>query len=250
MKKITSKILLVGLMITGLALSLFFLEQKGFFAVGQIEIFTSISEQQKNFSAPLVEKLDIKLKKFYGQSIWKISLNDIVEELRQEKWIKEFRVSRSWPDSIVMEIEPHRLAFLYVEPQKLAKGIVLPVNENGDLMSEISTEQAPSLAMLSGAVFSKDKSKRLKAIELLKALPENGKVNHKIISEVGYDQKNGFWLEVIQTRIKVILGEDQFAMKSSRVSQVLDYLDKRDLKARVIDANLSKKVLVRLQQNP
>ena len=41
-------------------------------------------------------------------------------------------------------------------------------------------------------------------------------------------------------------GEDQFEIKSSRVSQVIDYLENRDLKARVIDANLSKKVLVRL----
>jgi cell division protein FtsQ len=55
---------------------------------------------------------------------------------------------------------------------------------------------------------------------------------------------------VAKSNIKIKLGEDQFAVKSARVSQVMDYLEKRDLKARVIDANLSKKVLVRLQQSP
>ena len=39
-------------------------------------------------------------------------------------------------------------------------------------------------------------------------------------------------------------------IKAQRVSQVLEYMETRQLEARVIDANLSKKVLVRLRKDP
>jgi cell division protein FtsQ len=39
-------------------------------------------------------------------------------------------------------------------------------------------------------------------------------------------------------------------LKADRVGQVLDYLEKHELDARVIDANLTKKVLVRLRKRP
>jgi cell division protein FtsQ len=70
------------------------------------------------------------------------------------------------------------------------------------------------------------------------------------VSEIGYDRKEGSWIKLLNSETRVNLGEEQFEIKSARISQVIEYLEGRNLKARVIDANLSKKVLVRLQQNP
>jgi cell division protein FtsQ len=39
-------------------------------------------------------------------------------------------------------------------------------------------------------------------------------------------------------------------LKAARVAQVIEYMETRQLEARVIDANLSKKVLVRLRKDP
>ena len=50
--------------------------------------------------------------------------------------------------------------------------------------------------------------------------------------------------------MRVNLGDDEVLKKSLRVSQVLNYVDEHQLDARVIDANLSKKVLVRLRKGP
>lgn len=230
--------------------SIFALDQNGFFNIEKIEMTVTTKADQVHFAKPYVDQLNTDLAEFKGQSLWRFSLNKIAQHLREQNWIKDFRISRSWPSKIVIEIEPQVLTLLYVEPAKLAQGIVRPVTTDGDLLAEVPTSQAPSLAMLKGEVFLKDKVKRKKAIDLVKSLPADGKMSHKLISEVGYDQKEGYWVEVVQSNMKIKLGDDQFAVKSARVSQVLDYLEKRDLKARVIDANLSKKVLVRLQQNP
>ncbi len=57
-------------------------------------------------------------------------------------------------------------------------------------------------------------------------------------------------MTMIKTGIQVKMGEDQVSLKSARVAQVVDYLETRQFDARVIDANLSKKVLVRLRKDP
>lgn len=230
--------------------SVYTLDQRGFFAIEEIDLKIVTQSEQLNFSKPYLDKLNVELSAYKGQSLWRLSLSGVADKLKTKNWIKEFRISRSWPNGIEVEIEPKILSLLYVDQKRLAEGFVRPVTLDGTLLPEVDTTQAPSLAMLKGEVFVKDSAKRKMAIELLKSLPEEGKLSHKLISEIGFDNKEGYWVEVAKSNIKIKLGEEQFAVKSARVSQVMDYLEKRDLKARVIDANLSKKVLVRLQQSP
>jgi cell division protein FtsQ len=230
--------------------SVYGLEQRGFFSIDEINIKVITKTEQLNFSKPYLNQLNEELSSYKGQSLWRLSLSQLSNKLKSKSWIKDFRISRSWPQSLVVEIEPKLLSLLYVDQKRLAEGFVRPVTTDGAILPEVDTTQAPPLAMLKGEIFVKDEAKRKIAIELLKSLPEEGKLSHKIISEIGFDVKEGYWVEVAKSNIKIKLGEDQFAVKSARVSQVMDYLEKRDLKARVIDANLSKKVLVRLQQSP
>lgn len=230
--------------------SVYGLDQRGFFSIEAINIKVITKTEQLNFSKPFLDKLNEELSTYKGQSLWRLSLYQLSSQLKSKSWIKDFRISRSWPQSLIVEIEPQILSLLYVDQKRLAEGFVRPITTDGALLPEVNTTQAPPLAMLKGEIFVKDTMKRKIAIELLKSLPEEGKLSHKIISEIGFDTKEGYWVEVAKSNIKIKLGEDQFAVKSARVSQVMDYLEKRDLKARVIDANLSKKVLVRLQQSP
>jgi len=231
-------------------LSIYMLDRNGFFNIEKIEMSVVTKTDQVQFSKPYIDRLTQELSEYKEHSLWKLPLAKISKKLKQEKWIKDYRISRSWPSKIVIEIEPQVLSLLLVDSAKLAQGLVRPITEDGDLLAEVETNQAPSLAVIKGDIFLKDSKKRKKAIELLHSLPEDGKMSHKLISEIGFDQKEGYWVEIVQSKMKIKLGDEQFAVKSARVSQVLDYLEKRDLKARVIDANLSKKVLVRLQQNP
>lgn len=230
--------------------SIYALDQNGFFQIQKINIVFKTQSDQKSYASNYVEKLDEQFQKFQGQSLWSFSLQNISEVLKQQKWIKDFRISRSWPSTIEIDIEAHEISLLLTDTQKLNLGLLRPVTVEGDLLPEIDSRQAPSKALLRGDVFLKNIDKRKQAIALLKSLPAEGKMGVGSLSEINYNSKEGFWISMIQSDLKVKLGEDQFAMKSARVSQVMDYLEKKNLKARVIDANLSKKVLVRLQQTP
>jgi cell division protein FtsQ len=230
--------------------AIYALDQNGFFQIKKIDIILSTRADQKSYAHNYIQDLDQSFKKFQGQSLWSFSLQNISDVLKKQKWVKEFRISRSWPSTLEVQIEAFEISLLLTDTQKLNLGLLRPITIEGDLLPEIDSRQAPAKALLRGDVFLKNAEQRMRAIELLKSLPAQGKMGVDSLAEINYSSKEGFWITMIQSDLKIKLGEDQFAMKSARVSQVMDYLEKKNLKARVIDANLSKKVLVRLQQTP
>jgi len=227
-------------------ISLYSLEQQGFFKIDQIKINVTVKESQKAFVRPYIESLNQKLESFKGQSLWQLSLKQVSQTLKSEGWITEFRVSRAWPSGLEVEIEPYQVEFLIQSKEQKGVTEFYPVTTNGTVLSKVDSRQAPSVAVVRGETFLKNQKVREGAVAILKSLPPEGKLRRIHVSEVGYDKKDGYWITLSQSDMKIKYGEDQFELKSNRVSQVMDYLENRDLKARVIDANLSKKVLVRL----
>ena len=227
-------------------LSVYSLDQQGFFKIDQIDLKISVKPSQKVFVKPYMESINVKLALFKGQSLWKFSLQNVSEILRSESWIEDFRVSRAWPSALEIEIVPHEVAYLIQSKDGNSSSEFHPVTLTATVLKKVDSKQTPAVAVVRGDHFLKNQKVREGVVSILKSLPETGKLQIASVSEVGYDKKDGYWISLIQSDVKIKYGEDQFEIKSSRVSQVMDYLENRDLKARVIDANLSKKVLVRL----
>lgn len=232
-------------------LAFFGLEEKGFFHVNDILVSISIKPSQKNFIKPFAEILDLKLIRYKGISLWRLPMKNVSETIEKEKWVKEFRISRSWPSTLLVEIEPVEISFLIQSSNKKEISTTFfPITSSGVILDKIDSKQTPSVAIAKDEQFLKNRKLREEVLTILNSLPAGGNMHQSQISEVGYSNKEGFWLSLVREDLKIKMGEDQYALKASRISQVLDYLEQRDLKARVIDANLSKKVLVRLQQTP
>ncbi len=234
----------------GIVAAVYSLDKNDIFLIQNVHLEIQTTEGQKNYPKFYIDELNYKFETLKGESLVRTSLSQISNILQKEKWIKEFRVSRDWPSELKITIQPHQLSYLLTTSKKLSQGIFTPVTIDAELLPDIDTRQAPALALLIGEEFRNDVNKRKKAVELLKSLPEKGKITPAQLSEVSYDRRDGYWVHLVDSSVKIKFGESDFSMKSARVSQVLDYLEKKDLKARVIDANLSKKVLVRLQQTP
>ncbi len=229
-----------------ISLSLYSLEQEGFFKIDKITLNVSVKASQKVFVKPYIEALNEKLEFFKGQSLWKFSLNNVSALLKTEGWVADFRISRSWPSGLEIDVEPQHIAFLIQSKESRGLTEFYPVTDSAVLLKKVDSKQAPSVAVIRQDQFLKNQKIREGAIAILRSLPSTGKLQSAQVSEVGYDKKDGYWVSLLQSDMKIKFGEDQFEIKSTRVSQVMDYLENRDLKARVIDANLSKKVLVRL----
>jgi cell division protein FtsQ len=236
-------------------LSFYSLDQQGFFKIDKVEIKVNALSSQKNFVAPKVRQLQAKLDLVKGISLWKAPLSQIQASLKEEKWIKEFQLSRAWPSGIQLVIQPDEIAILVLAPAADATSInettaMSPITQTGKVLEKIKSNTAPNSIVSHDSLLLTNAEVREGAISVIKSLPADGNMSAAKVSEIGYDKKEGYWIKLLQSETKVNFGEEQFEIKSARISEVINYLESRSLKARVIDANLSKKVLVRLQQNP
>lgn len=174
-------------------------------------------------------------------------MRNVSEILKNETWIQDYQLSRSWPSSLAIEIQPQAVAFIIQSSDAgQSSSFFTPVTVSGDMLGSVGSKEVPNTIVAHDSIFLKNKKVRDGVLTLLKALPNQGRLHPAQVSEVGYDKKEGYWIRLLQSEVKINLGEEQFEIKSARVAQVVDYLENRDLKARVIDANLSKKVLVRM----
>lgn len=235
--------------------SVYSLEQQGFFKITKVEIKIEARASQKNFIAAKVKDLQIKLNSIKGISLWRAPLSQVSASLKDEKWIKRFQISRAWPSGIVLTVEPDLVAILVMSQEGVQAGaseatIIRPITESGQLLEKIKSNFSPNAIVTHDSIFLSNQKVRDGAIEVIRSLPEAGGMSAAHVSEIGFDKKEGYWIKILKSDTKINFGEQQFEIKSARISQVIEYLESRNLKARVIDANLSKKVLVRLQQNP
>ncbi len=248
MKKLLIKLAFAFILLpAAIAGTLYHLNKSGTFNVTQIDIvFEDEVAEQKSFLLPLAEDLKKNMAAYKGKSLWTLPLQKISDEVSSYNWIESSSIKRSWPNTLSFRVHPYQVKLLY----RGRTGKILPVIKSGDFLDPIETPQAPDVALLDGEVFLKKTELRKKAVELMEDVPAEGSFSRKTISEIRYDHQEGFWMTLIKSGIQVKIGEDKVALKSARVSQVVDYLDSHQFEARVIDANLSKKVLVRLRKAP
>ena len=86
--------------------SFWYLDYRGFFAIQNIEMKIQALESQKSYSAFYVEKLTTQFAALKGKSLWRTSLSEFTQVLKDQTWIQEFHAQRSWPASVEIKIIP------------------------------------------------------------------------------------------------------------------------------------------------
>lgn len=222
------------------------LDRRGFFDLEHIEIILTKNTDQTRFMRPLVLDLDHQLEQLRGHSLWGLDLDGMNAQISSLNWVSELQIRRHWPNRMEIQIVPKEVKFLFVGKS----GQLFPVLQDGTFLAATAVENLPDVVLLRGDDFVKNKELLSKALHALEEIPRDGSFSRKSISEIRYDQKAGFWATLMKDAVKVKLGEDQIVLKAERVAQVIDYLEANSFDARVIDANLTKKVLVRLRKDP
>jgi len=124
------------------------------------------------------------------------------------------------------------------------------VTRSGSILPVKLSKQDIDLPILRGANFHKQEPLRSKAVALLTEIPTRGLFSKQNISEIRYEDKNGFVLHLVNRNTLVKLGKENFAQKSSFIERAISYLESQRLEGRVIDARYSKKVVVKLRNEP
>lgn len=226
------------------------LRHSGFFLVAAIPVeVVSDGEKTNSYSAiesRLKTRLDSMLGQVKGKKIWQIDINGVRAALARDEWVKDVIISRSFPNEVRVVVRSKAPAAVLISSQ----GLFLPVTEHGQLLSALPGGSLPDVPLLRGEIFKTDQPRRMTVIKFLQTLPIQGPMNTNNISEVGWNNEDGYTLTLMQPKVEVKLGEDRVDLKALRVAQVMNYLTANSLKGRVIDASYSKKVLVRLRKGP
>jgi len=225
---------------------IYWLNRGGFFNLENVEVTIENANPAANFMRPLADHLKERLHQYQGQSLWDLDLKKISEEMSEQDWIESNYLSRRWPSTLHIQVHAKDVQLLYMS----STGQLIPIVKDGSFLRPVPSSRSPDVSVLAGDVFEKNIEMRKKAVKVISEIPAEGAFSQKSISELRYDSKEGFWATLIQTGMKVKMGEENISMKAERVSQVIEYMESRQLEARVIDANLSKKVLVRLRKGP
>lgn len=245
-RKHYKKFLALTMILSLLGFSFYSLWNSGFFLVKNIQIVIFNEMEQKDFFAPLRQVLQNQLSDYAGKSIFDVPFDQIQKKLLKTKWIKSARLYRQWPNQLQVEIQSKELVFLLKSKHKEW----IPVVADGSMLDSVSSNSLPDIPIVNQEMFEKDLSLRTKLINVMQEIPKQGVFSRENISDAGYDTQDGFWVSMIANETKIKLGNDNYNLKSERLSQVIEYLNHRELKARVIDANFNKKVLVRLRKDP
>lgn len=243
--------LFVLLLPFGILGSLAVLHHEGFFTIQDIHL--SLAEEQ---TKPLWlnnkwDEFEKDMEVWRSRDLWTIQLSEVTQKLSSYPWISEAMVSKSWPNTLHIQVRTKSLVAYATTP----RGRLVPLLADGSRLNFDSLSSSVSLPILSTNIPVDDDAKIQAALRLISNSP---KVLSDRMSEIGYDSKEGYWTLILPFGAKIKWGfeVDQksdpklLEKKIFRVQKVLEYLDSRELKARVIDANLSKKVVVRLRKTP
>ncbi|MBL7543512.1 MAG: FtsQ-type POTRA domain-containing protein [Bdellovibrionaceae bacterium] len=229
--------------------SIWYLNEKKFFDLTELNFKTEIARERQTGRSVLENEINLlskKLDQFKGTSLFEVDLEKMQQAIESENWVKSVEIYREWPNRLKIVIDVYDVVLLYWMNEKK----IFPILENNRTLEPLSMAQAPDRAVTVEKKIFEEPKVRKKAIELISSLPTEGSYSSAKISEVGYDSKEGFWTDLLNKELRVKLGNENFESKSLRVSQVLDYIENKQIEARVIDANLSQKVLVRLRKGP
>ncbi len=220
---------------------------RSFFRVKSIDITLGEYNDPSYLFEKTKAQLELKLKPFYGQYVWSVDIERVLALVENDRRVKDVFVTRVLPNGLKVIIEPHSA---YANIMGNDSTSFYPLSPEGDLLPSVAAEDAADGPILRGEKFLKDEKLRAKAIELLQVLPENGAFTRHDVSEVYMDSKKGFSVTLKKTGIEVFMGHDNFKNRASYVSRVVQYLDSEKLTGRVIDARYSKKVVVKLRNEP
>lgn len=240
-----SVILLRWFSVPFVLLSLFvFLRADGFFAVDKVHLATA--SHQPVWLETFWSELRAELQEYQGADIFSLNLVELRKQVMQKIWVADVRVRRSWPNDLYFEIV-HKDLSAYGRDQK---GGLVPLLQDGTPIAPSALPEKMDLPVLSSSLSQDSRERIVTAIRLYRLFPIEKGLTRDRVSEIGYDAKEGYWTLILPLGTRIKWGESDFENKIARVRQVIDYLESRAIQARVIDANLAKKVVVRLRKTP
>ncbi|MEQ1876675.1 MAG: FtsQ-type POTRA domain-containing protein [Bdellovibrionia bacterium] len=229
--------------IFGLVFAVMF--KSGLFKVTHIELKTSEDKAAQAMFEVHGPGLSLKLARFKGREIWNVDVGEIAASVHDLSWIRGVSVRRVFPNTIRLDIDAKPVSAVVVTDA----GKLVPISTDSSLLPPLPATKFPDVPIVRDRRILRDQKLRSLTVQLLRELPADGLLSAKNIAEVSSDHDDQFWLSLIEDGLQIKIGIENVPLRAARVEKVLEYLRSNQLQARVIDADFSKKVVVKLRKD-
>jgi len=222
---------------------IFIADTQGYFNLKNFEFKVSASNDLQTSSiAGLYKTSSMQgLQGLKGKSLLSISASAVQASLLEDEWIEAVNIRRVFPGSLRVEVQAKKWWAYLVEKNKY-----YPVTENGDLLASIPVLAGPDLPLI---FMNKKKYQQHKKyiVDIFRKLNIEDIFSTKNLQEIGVDKQGVFFI-IQPGRTHVRLGIENIDLRIARAEKVLSYLRDHHLQGRVIDANFTQKVVVKLRK--
>lgn len=245
--KILAKIIIASAVVFGCTFGMYSFLTSQIFRIETIEVSMASEASNAYVFSKIKKSLDGLLSPFTGQFVWNMDLEKVMRIVESDLRIKDVKVSRTLPNHVQISITPYT-SILNILGKKT--NVLYPVSRDGEVLPAVPSAEAPDSPILRGEIFLHEKNLRMKAIELIWGLRETGSLSQRTVSEISFNKKKGFQLLLQNSNLTVWVGGEDFKTRLDRAHRVVEYLQGEHLAGRIIDARYSKKVVVRLRNDP
>lgn len=214
--------------------------------VEKVELSLAPDSKELMLYEEIKPDLSRKLAELKGKSIIQLSFQSLVEDILKDQRIKNVYLRREFPSTLLVQIEPSEPVLGWVDPQ----GFVRPISRSNQILPRLKSGHFKDYALLRGREFFENADLRQAALDLVSRLPLSGYFRKAIVSEIRYSKASGFELVLSEPSVIVKMGTEDYQGRSARLEKVLNYIQNRGIKGRVIDSRFDKKVVVRLRNEP
>lgn len=245
LKKRKALLLFTFILFLSLVASLIYWDQY-FFIVEKVQFVSKNQTIRSEYERRALELAQYKLEQYKGKNIWHLDLDELAKNLLRDPRFFSVSLKRNFPNQITAIVETRDIVLLYQDRQ----GQFYPIAYDGTVLSATGLEEAPDVPLIHEERIVSHPERLKKLISVLEQVPLSGKISRQSISEVRWSDSEGLKVEIAKSDGGVVvLGEKEIALRAKRAETVINYLESQNQKWRVIDANFSKKVLVRLRKH-
>jgi cell division protein FtsQ len=246
MKKYSWRLLLLLVFFGGMGVMHFVLNDRGFYNIHAIDLKqVEVAQGTERYFQLVSMDVYSQLRQFEGVSLFDVDIRNVNDILSKQSWIEQFQVTRRWPNTLSLVIKTKQILVNVGDSSQK----VIPISFSGEKLPAVELKNAPDRVFFDRVKMYSDLDLRQKSLEVLKEIPSEGQFSHRSIAVLGFEKDSGFWAKLIDQDVKVQLGFDAIAVKSKRVSQVIDHLKNSGIDPRVIEADMNKKVLVKTRKS-
>lgn len=187
------------------------------------------------------EKIAARAGLYAGTSLWELDTAAAEDALEQPAWVRDAKVSRHFPDRVVVQVEER-------EPVAAspAGASLFLIDESGVIFSPEGRREHPDVPYLTGWQSAGDEAERAIRLRTLLQIARAAEATGIAVSQVDVDEDGIYWLFPEKRRVSVRLGEAVNAeRKLPRLRAALARMPEAGVAVTEIDASFRDRVVLR-----